>query len=67
MQRIACFLFTAIIISMLPACEPPANLLKATATPTITATYTPQPTATPTYTPTPQLSNLEGILFFDKN
>jgi hypothetical protein len=65
MQRIACFLFTAIIISVLPACEPPAYLLKATATPTITATYTPEPT--PTYTPTPQLSNLEGIVFSDKN
>ncbi|MBU4352901.1 MAG: hypothetical protein KJ939_07535, partial [Nanoarchaeota archaeon] len=64
MKRIACFLFSTMIISALTACGPAPAAPTSTATdsPMPTATYTPSPTAT--YTPVPPL---DGRLFFDMN
>jgi len=64
MKKIACFLFSVLIIRALTACgsTPAASTATATEKPTITAMDTTVPTATNTSVPP-----LEGKLFFDMN
>jgi hypothetical protein len=69
MQRIACFLFSAMIIATLTAWMPAPAAPTATPTemPTATATYIPSPTATNTPTNTPELYELSFQAFHDDN